>query len=207
MTLIDLSHPICNETPVYPGDISISLAQTRSYEKHGFVAHSITTGFHAGTHIDAPMHLTNDNKTIADFPLDHFIGKGVLLDVREESHISMKPHYQSIIEPNSIVLLHTDFDQFYHTDTNKYYTQHPIVDEQLTEFFITRKIKILGMDMPSPDKVPFAAHKTLLSNGIFILENLTNLRFLLGLNNFEIIAFPLKISAEASLVRVVCRPL
>jgi kynurenine formamidase len=36
-----------------------------------------------------------------------------------------------------------------------------------------------------------------------IVENLTNLSELIGVKDFDIIAFPLKIRAEASLVRVV----
>lgn len=40
-----------------------------------------------------------------------------------------------------------------------------------------------------------------------MLENLTNLNSLLGIDSFEVMAFPLKICAEASLVRAVCRTL
>jgi kynurenine formamidase len=64
---------------------------------------------------------------------------------------------------------------------------------------------MLGMDMPAPDYFPFDFHKELLTNGIFLLENLTNLQELLGVNDFEVIALPLKIAAEASFVRAVCR--
>jgi len=64
---------------------------------------------------------------------------------------------------------------------------------------------MLGMDMPAPDYPPFTFHKSLLSNGIFILENAANLEELTNLSAFEVMAFPLKISAEASLVRAVCR--
>lgn len=59
--------------------------------------------------------------------------------------------------------------------------------------------------MPAPDYPPFTFHKALLSNDIFVLENLTNLGSLLDKPNFEVMAFPLKISAEASFVRAVCQ--
>ena len=59
------------------------------------------------------------------------------------------------------------------------------------------------MDLPSPDNYPFEIHKKLFANNILIVENLTNLSELIGVKDFDIIAFPLKIRAEASLVRVV----
>ncbi|MFW6281647.1 MAG: hypothetical protein ACOC1O_02480 [bacterium] len=61
------------------------------------------------------------------------------------------------------------------------------------------------MDLPSPDKYPFEIHKILFDNNILLIENLTNLSCLLSVSDFEIIAFPLKIKAEASIARVVAR--
>ena len=60
------------------------------------------------------------------------------------------------------------------------------------------------MDTPAPDYPPYSFHIQLLKNGIFVLENLTNLESLVGIKSFEVIALPLKINAEASLTRAVC---
>jgi len=73
------------------------------------------------------------------------------------------------------------------------------------EFLIEKKIKMLGMDTPSPDRYPFLIHKFLFKNNTYILENLTNLNLLLGEENFEVIAFPLKINADSSITRAVAR--
>lgn len=62
---------------------------------------------------------------------------------------------------------------------------------------------MLGMVLPSPDKYLFKIHKKLFANNILIIENLTNLLELVNISNINIIAFPLKIKAEASMVRVV----
>jgi len=61
------------------------------------------------------------------------------------------------------------------------------------------------MDLPSPDKYPFEIYKKLLNNDILIIENMTNISKLLTVNKFDIIAFPLKIKAEASMTRVVAK--
>jgi len=200
MKLIDLSHVLNSATPPYPGDRAASLTEQTSLERDHFTSCLLTSTMHAGTHIDVPMHLIDDVRTVADFSLDRFTGKGILLDVAGETEISMKAHYRDIVTEGSVVLLRTRFDAHYGTD--EYFTNHPSVSNDLSEFLISRKIKMIGIDTPSPDHSPYSVHKSLLENDILILENLTNLHSL-PLSGFTVFAFPLKISAEASLVRVV----
>ena len=64
---------------------------------------------------------------------------------------------------------------------------------------------MLGIDLPSPDKYPFKIHKMLFNHNILIIENMTNLSELLLEESFEVITFPLKIRAEASMVRAVAK--
>lgn len=203
MRLIDLSHVVDEQTPIYPGDYKTSLKKYTTVEKDYYCSYLLSSCLHTGTHIDVPMHLLEDRRYVMDFPLENFVGKGVLLDVRGENPIGMKPHYKEMISEGSIVLLYTGFDKEY--SKKEYFTHHPEVSNELAEFLVSRKIKMLGMDMPSPDYPPFAVHKALLTNTIFILENLTNLQELLDIDNFEVMALPLKITAEASFVRAVCR--
>ncbi|MFW6375978.1 MAG: cyclase family protein, partial [Thermoplasmatota archaeon] len=138
-----------------------------------------------------------------EIPLERFTGNGCILDVRNQSPIEYKDEYSEIVKENDIVLLHTGFDEKY--GSKEYYTEHPIVDESLAKFFVDKKIKMLGMDIPTPDKYPFNIHKTLFKNGILIIENLTNLSELSDVEDFEIIAFPLKIKADSSIARVVAK--
>ncbi len=203
MRLIDISHVLNEDTPLYPGDYKTSLRKYKTLDKDYYCSFLLSSCLHTGTHIDLPMHLSNDNRFASDFALDDFAGKGVLLDVRGENPIGMKAYYKDIISDGCIVLLYTGFDRHY--KDQKYFTDHPLVSDELADFLLLRKIKMLGMDMPSPDYPPFKIHKLLLPNDIFILENLTNLQELLNISSFEVMAFPLKISAEASFVRAVCR--
>ena len=118
--------------------------------------------------------------------------------------IGFKEEYSKIVsEQDVVLLLYTNHSAVYGTET--YYTQHPIIDDSLADFFIQKRVKMLGMDLPSPDRYPFRIHRKLLSHNILIIENLTNLSALLDAEEFEIMAFPLKIMADASVVRVVAR--
>jgi len=203
MKLIDISHVIDNKTPIYPGDYQTSLSKFKTINQDYYNSFLLQTGLHTGTHIDIPMHLIDDRRTVVDFPVECFTGKGILLNVCGEDVITMKPEYEKNITENSIVLLYTGFDKFYFDE--KYFSGHPIVSDELADFLLLKKIKMLGMDMPAPDYPPFAFHKELLANDIFLLENLTNLDKLTDASEIEVISFPLKITAEASPVRAVCR--
>ena len=66
---------------------------------------------------------------------------------------------------------------------------------------------MVGLDTPSPDSAPYAIHKLLFEQNILIIENLKNLESLAGFNQIEIFAFPLKLDADASPVRIVARVL
>ena len=201
--IIDLSQRIEHKMPIYPGDIETSLIQTKSLSSDYYNNHTLQTGMHTGTHIDAPMHLTDSKEYISDLPLDLFIGVGCVLDVRGRRIINMEPEYEELVKQNSILLLYTGWDRLY--GTKGYYKDYPVVDKDFCDLMLRKNIKMLGLDMPSPDKYPFPIHKMLMEQGIVILENLANLGKLLDAHRFEVIALPLKIRADGSLTRAVAR--
>jgi Predicted metal-dependent hydrolase len=203
--LIDISHCIEDGMPVYPGDMETRLSKAKELTVDGYNDHRLEIGMHSGTHMDSPMHLTNCSKYISEYPLDSFIGEGCILDVRGQELIENRPLYNEIIHENNIVLLHTGYDRFYGTET--YYINHPCVSSEFCKMIIDRKVKILGIDCPSIDRYPFEYHKLLFENGIFILENLTNLEKLLELGDFEVISLPLAIKADSSMTRAIVRVL
>jgi kynurenine formamidase len=198
---IDLSQDIINDMPVHPYDDQVTLYQDKFLDKDKYVNHRLEIGMHSGTHIDTPMHLTDRVTYINGIPPEKFIGRGILLDVRNESYITLKETYYSLVREDDIVLLYTGHSDRY--GTKEYYTDQPVIDKELADFFAQKKIKMLGMDLPSPDDYPFEIHKILFANDILIIENLTNLSELIGVKSFEVMAFPLKIKAEASMARVI----
>ncbi len=201
--LIDLTHEIYDDMPVFPNDDPVRLDHTKTLEDDGHNYFRLTTGLHAGTHIDTPMHMTDDDTYMKDIHLEKFTGNGCVLDVKGEDPIQYKDEYSDMVKENDIVLLYTGHDEKYGSE--EYYTDHPTVDGSLAEFLVDKDIKMLGMDIPTPDREPFNIHKMLFKNDILIIENLTNLSELLSVDNFEIIAFPLKIKADSSIVRVVAK--
>lgn len=201
--IVDLTQPIEDKMPFFPGDAQTYLFQSKLLEPDRHNNHRLEISMHSGTHIDSAMHLTESKEYISEIPISSFVAHGCILDVRNQKVIRMQKKYEDIIENQSIVLLYTGYDKFY--GLTEYYEEHPTVDDGLCEFLVAKNIKMLGMDMPSPDNYPFAVHELLFKNKICIIENLTGLDKLLCVGSFEIFALPLKIKADSSVARVVAR--
>ena len=76
--------------------------------------------------------------------------------------------------------------------------------EPVASWLIQQKPKMIGLDVSGPDFDSFPIHKKLLAEDILIIENLTNLNQLQGLD-FEVIALPIKLELDGAPARVIAR--
>lgn len=203
MKLIDLTHSFTNTMPVFPGDPPAQLTQVASIEKNGYNDHQLKTYMHVGTHMDAPLHMISKGKMMDQISIEKFIGPGVVIDARGKEKIDAALVNLIIIKQGSIILVYTGFGSQYRNKS--YYDNNPIITEDFAKKMVELKVKIVGMDILGPDLPPFPVHKLLLSNEILIIENLTNLDQLLHIKNFEVIALPIKVHADAAPVRIIAR--
>lgn len=204
MKIIDLSHAFTPDMPVYPGDPKATLVQVAYLDKDTFNDHKLTTVMHVGTHMDAPLHMIADGKTMDLILPDQFIGKGVVIDVRRMDIIDSSVLNGINIEAGSVVLLYTGFGEKYRTEN--YFKGYPALTDDFANKMVEMKVKIVGMDILGPDHdKPWSTHKILLGNDILILENLTNLDQLLNVKEFEVVALPLKLQADAAPTRVIAK--
>ena len=199
----DLSRPLADGEPAYPGDPPVRLQQRRFVEKDRYNAFELHTGLHVGTHIDLPLHHVDGEKTVAEYPPEAFTGPGVLLDVRGQDPFGLLPGYGALVAEGDVVLFFTGWDAHY--GNAAYYGAHPQMTVELAEFLVAKRVRMVGVDSPSPDRGEYAAHLALMRGGVPILENLMGLAALQGLPAFEVMAFPPRLCAEASPVRVVAR--
>jgi kynurenine formamidase len=202
-TLIDLSHPINDRITVYPGDKQARLEKINDFSRDGFNNFRFTGGMHTGTHIDGPMHMTKSGCFMDNLSLVQFIGIGCLLNAAGMGIISCTPEFKSAIIPESVVLIYTGFGK--HFGSEKYYKDHPVISMELASYLVQLKIKMVCLDMPSPDKSPYEVHTLLLSNSVLIAENLAGMDKLLTIKKFEIIALPMPLHADSSPARIVAR--
>lgn len=85
----------------------------------------------------------------------------------------------------------------------EYFTDFPVMSQQVADYLVEKKVKMVGLDTCSADnKADFPIHKTLLGADILIIENLTNVEQLSGMKA-KIYALPLKIDVDGAPARVI----
>jgi arylformamidase len=212
MKIVDLTHPISANMPVYPGTEQPVISIGCSIEEIGFLEKKITFFSHTGTHIDAPAHLLKGHSTLDMLPIEQFHGPALMLDFGDftanttTNAIGIKElePYQDKIKDVDFLLLHTTWSQ--HWGSEKYFSNYPVLSGDAAHWLSNFSLKGLGLDTISADTADtqeYPVHKALLQKDMVIIENLTNL-VALPCAQFEISCFPLSFEdADGSPVRAV----
>ena len=198
--IIDLSVRLNEDTPVYPGDPKLEVKSAATFEKDTYLGHSVTLGTHAGTHIDSPAHMIEGGNTLDSFSADSFVGAARYVQVLN-NEFNLDDVQSCGIQEGDIVLFHTGMSD--HNDEQIYFENYPAMSEEIARYLVACKVKMVGVDTCSIDNDPkFPIHKLLLSNNILIIENLTNLGQLSGIESV-IYALPIKLDLDGAPARVI----
>lgn len=206
--IIDLTHPLKNNITYYPGTLEPVFEKYFTIEKDGFAEVKISMLTHNGTHIDAPCHILPNTKSLDELPLEKFIGKGIVIDCSKINSITVDVVKSKEKEMNGVdfILFYTGWQEKW--NTQNYFDDFPVLTKEATEWLLKFKLKALGFDTISADKTTdthLPNHHLLLSREILIIENLTNLDKLIGVN-FEFSCIPLSIEkTDGSPIRAFAR--
>ena len=208
MQMIDLTHLIVEDMPVYPGTEQPVLDIANTLDKDGFVEKKMIMYSHTGTHIDAPYHLLEEGMTLDSYSIDQFLGKAVLIDVEtiENQHIELIHilPYKDIIEKSDFVIIKTGWSKYWGSDD--YFKDFPYLTEECAMWLSNIRLKGIGLDTISIDPVntdELLNHKIFMKQEIVIIENLCNLEQIWK-EIFYLSVFPLKIQcSDGSPVRAV----
>jgi len=208
MKIIDLTHIVSPDMPVYPGTEQPVFTTGCSIEENGFLEKKITMYSHTGTHVDAPAHLIKNSKTLDLLPIEHFHGPAIMLNL---GHIGsdlidvadLEP-YSNDIKQVDFLLIHTGWSK--HWGSEKYYSGYSVLSSAAADWLSQYKLKGVGLDTISADPADthdYPVHKNFLQKDIIIIENLKNLLSLPG-SIFNFSCFPINFQdADGSPVRAV----
>lgn len=193
---IDLSQPFYEGMPHAAAVADPTITTIRDYPhmtEYTFVSH-------LGTHVDAPLHFISGGATIDQLPLDHFAGGGVIVNISKTRNtaITAKDLSDAVpaIKPGDIVLIYTGWGEKFGTEEYYYY---PYLDNDAARWLVEQKVKMVGVDTPSPDMphrlrrpdFDFPIHHILLGNGVLVIEHL-RLGAAAG-HRAQVMALPMKI--------------
>ncbi|GEN35620.1 cyclase [Aneurinibacillus danicus] len=206
--IVDLSLPLTNDTPIYPGDPEPNISVATTLENEGYNLHYVHLGSQTGSHVDAPYHFSNEGQRIDESDLRLFVGTGVVIPVTgkgEEEEITLQDvePYLDQLAPGKIVLFHTGWSQY--AGEEKFF-RHPYVHIDVIHEMIRRGIRTFFIDTINIDRTggtEFPVHDAVAEVNGIIAENLTNFGAI-DFPNPLISAFPLRIiGSDGSPVRAV----
>ena len=211
---IDLTHPLNEGTPPFPGDPAVEVTvldstdqSDRKVREH-LNCSRVATCVHCGTHMDAPVHFFGNGTTIDAVDLDVCVGTAVLADLGVLApHTVITPDllepFADAVRRHGRIVLATGWSSRWQAD--EYFTDHPVIDGDGAAFLVACGARLVGVDFPSVDHPPHPAHLQLLGNDVLIVENLTNLQSIEA-SEFQLMALPLRLTErDGSPVRAVAR--
>jgi len=182
--IVDLSIPVEDTTPIFPGDPAPRLRPATTIEADGFNVLSLELGSHTGTHVDAPLHMAAGGAALEELDLAMFAGPAVVADVFD--HDPRAPITWDDVSgvadrlmPGAILLLRTGWSDRYRASER--YFDHPHLDPSACARILERGVRTIGIDALNPDETivdgegRFPVHELVFAAGGVICENLTNL--------------------------------
>ena len=192
---------ITDLTQSYSTTVSgFSAEVAKTMERDGWNASSLHIYSHAGTHMDAPVHFDVGNQTIDELPVDRFMGRAWVVDIkitRDQQLITEADFEASLnnIEAGDSVIVKTGWHQF--RNEERYRKGLPRISESLAHWLVSKKINMLVVEPPSVadvnnlDEVKLI-HQILFKGGIIIIEGIVNTGALTS-DRVHLIALPIKI--------------
>ncbi|MGG3915194.1 arylformamidase [Rossellomorea vietnamensis] len=202
MKMIDISRPLHNETPVWPGDTPFSFSLNWTQEETGSVnVGQLTMSSHTGTHVDAPFHFDSDGNRILDMSPERFMGPAIVVSLEGAPEISPERLMEIDLTDVKKVLFKTNA----WSDPTRFPGHIPPISKELAPFLKEKGIDLIGVDLPSVDPLDskeLEAHHSLRDHDIGILEGIDLTHVTPGI--YELVALPLPLKeGDGSPVRAV----
>ncbi len=217
---VDLTHDLSSESVFWPTGETFQLTKVAdglTDKGYYYASNSFSGNEHGGTHLDAPVHFAQGRWTVEQIPLDRLIGSAVVVDVSVAS--AANADYQvavadfngweakhGAIEPDSIVLIRTDFSRRW-PDARSYLgtdekgdgavakLHFPGLQPDAARWLVEKRVKAVGLDTASIDygqSTLFESHRILYERNIPAFENLAALD-MLPPRGATVYALPMKI--------------
>ena len=203
--LWDISPPVDENAPVFPGDTAYSqrlhFALTPDCPVN---VNSITLSPHTGAHADAPMHYAHGGKASGEVDLTPYLGPCRVIHCIDCGPLVLPEHIAHAVQDlPARILLRTA-----HIASQSWVSFTAIAPETVV-LLATKNVALVGIDTPSVDPATsqtLPSHNQLLAHNMRVLECLVLDDVPEG--DYELIALPLKLMrADASPVRAILREL
>ena len=201
--------------PIYPGDPSPSFKKYSTLQKDGVNLTKFTMGSHTGTHLDAPRHFIRGGIGIDSIPPDRLIGEGYVADLSKKpigsgiTSQDLRRELDGKVVKDDILVVYTGCSE--HWGDAAITRGYTYLTGDAADYLVSKRVRAVGIDFLSVEKFSAqepVAHKTLLGNGIFIIESLSKaVKQFVG-KRILVICMPIKLQdGDGAPARVVAVPI
>jgi arylformamidase len=211
MPIYDVTVPLSNDLPTWPGDPGIQIRDWLSLANGDAANVSVLNfGAHTGTHVDAPAHFIEGAAKVESLALDVLIGEAHVIEVPED-HLAISEQFvlDHCAPGTTRVIFKTRNSAFW--NGSEFRADFTYLDLNAATKLAEQGTKLIGIDYLSIEKFGQEKHEThhaLLSRGVIILEGL-NLNDVPA-GKYELICLPLRLRSDkgdGAPARVVLRTL
>jgi arylformamidase len=173
----DVSVPVRHGGLVYPGNPPISITAVQSIAQGDTANVSrIDLGSHTGTHVDAPLHFMDGGAGVDELPLDVLVGPARLVAFGDEvMSVGEAELRRYDLRGVTRLLLRTRNSAWLASGSAEFHPDFTHVAPDGAEYLVSIGIRLVGVDYLSVEQFRsphHRTHKTLLSNGVVIVEGL-----------------------------------
>lgn len=192
--VVDLTHPMYEGMPVWPGGVPFTMTRTADYGR-GFRLHTFAMAENVGTHVDAPTHFVEGARDVDELALSELILPAVVIDIHgrvagdvdyrlTERDVKIWEEQHGPIPAGSLVILNTGWHRWFdkpelYVNSEPDGTKHfPGYGRLAARLLLQRGVAGLAIDTLSIDYGPsedFPVHHLVLGADKFMIENLANL--------------------------------
>ena len=140
--------------PQWPSSPGVNAYVKKFHAKDGVYEMEFEGIMHRGTHMDAPLHVTENTPSLTGYPLWRFFGTGVAVSIPKGKWGVITAEELENAEPriceNDIVMINTGMHHKM-ADTDEYYAYSPGLYKEAAVWLVERKIKMMGIDVQALD--------------------------------------------------------
>lgn len=150
----DLTHHWGHGMPQWPSSLGIKADPTQFHAKHGVFTMEIDAIMHRGTHMDAPIHVTENTPYLDDYDVWRFFGTGVAVSIPKGKWGVITAEDLENAEPKiqkgDIVMINTGSHHNW-GDNDDYFSYSPGLYKEAAQWLVEKGVKLVGIDVQALD--------------------------------------------------------
>jgi kynurenine formamidase len=154
LQLYNLSHAFHQHMPEWPSSPGVNVTVNKFHAKDGVYQVNWEGIMHRCTHMDAPIHVTENTPGIGEYPLWRLCGTGVAVSIPKGKWGAITPEdleaASPAIQEGDIVMINTGFHHKW-ADSDEYFAYGCGISGAGAQWLVDKKVKCVGYGCQAND--------------------------------------------------------